>query len=103
MGEALATSSSADAGLAVAVVRSPFLRIAQDLVCLGDLLELGLCLWRRVPVGMVFHRQFPIGLLDLGFGSVPGNPEQGVECAHASNPSTRRLVCSTRPMILSYC
>ncbi len=68
---------SADAGLAVAIVGRALLRIAQDLVGLGDLLELGLCLGRRVPVGMVFHRQLPVGLLDLGLGSVPGQPRAG--------------------------
>src|SRR3954454_22738602 len=51
---------------------------------------------------MVLHGELPIGLLELGLGGVPGDAQQRVEFAHSSNPSTMRLVCSTRPMILSY-
>ena len=88
--------------LAVAVVGRALLGIPQHLVRLGDLLELGLRVGRRVPVGMVLHRELPVGLLDVGLGTVARHPEQVVEVAHSSNPSTMRLVCSTSPMILSY-
>ncbi len=96
-----AAGAGAHAGLAVAIVGRALLRVAQHLVRLGDLLEPGLRLGRRVAVRVVFHGQLPVGLLDLGLGSVPGNTQQHVEIAHSSNPSTRRLVCSTSPMILS--
>ena len=89
-------------GLAVAVVGRALLRIAEHLVRLGDLLEPLLGLGRGVPVGMVLHGELAVRLLDLGLGRVARHAQQRVEFAHSSNPSTRRLVCSTSPMILSY-
>src|SRR6185369_9359434 len=89
-------------GPAVPVVRGALLRIPQDLVRLRDLLESCFRLGRLVAVGMVLHRELPIGLLDLGLGCGPRYPQQVVEFVHSSRSSTRRLVCSTRPMIFSY-
>ena len=90
------------ARLAVAVVGRALLRIPEDLVRLGDLLELRLRVGGRVPVRVVLHRELAVGLLDVGLGAVARHAEQRVEIAHSSSPSTMRLVCSTSPMILSY-
>ena len=48
--EAEPAAGAAEARLAVAIVRRALLRIAEDLVGLGDLLELGLRLGRGIPV-----------------------------------------------------
>src|SRR5204863_1626741 len=56
-------------GLAVAIVGGPFVGVAAPLVRFGDLLEL--VLGRFVPavaVGVEFHREATIRLLDLCFG-----------------------------------
>jgi hypothetical protein len=92
---------AADPRLPVAIVRGAFLGILEDLVRLGDLLELRLRVGRGVSVGMVFHGELPVGLLDVGLGAVARHSQQDVKVAHSSNPSTMRLVCSTSPMILS--
>src|SRR5690348_12409546 len=100
--ESIAAAGSAQTCLAVPVIHGPLLRVAQNLVCLGDLLELRFRLRRGITVWMVLHRELPIGLLDLRIGGLARDAQQRVELAHSSNPSTRRLVCSTSPMILSY-
>ena len=87
-----AAAGAAEPGLAVAVVGRALLRIPEDLVRLGDLLELVLRLGRGIPVRVVLHGQLPIGLLDVGLGRVARDAEQGVELAHSSRSSTRRLV-----------
>ena len=79
----------------------PFLRIAEHLVGLGNLLEPGFGLGSGVPIRMILHGELAVRSLDLDFRRGPRYPEQGVEITHSSNPSTRRLVCSTSPMILS--
>jgi hypothetical protein len=53
-----AGGGAAYARLAVAVVRRALLRVAEDLVGLGDLLELGLRLGRGVPVRVEFMANF---------------------------------------------
>lgn len=58
------------------VVGGPFLRIAQDAVGLGGLLELLLRIRViGVAVGMVRQGEFSVGRLDLLVVSLPGNPE----------------------------
>ena len=53
-------------GMAVAIVALAFLRIAEDFVGLGRLLELGVRLGvADVAVGVILHGQLAIGLLDL--------------------------------------
>ena len=62
--------------LAELVVLGPLFRVAQDRVGLLDLLEPGL--GRLVPgveVGMVFPGQLAVGLLDVGQGRSPGDPQ----------------------------
>src|SRR5690606_54802 len=60
-----------DAGMAEAVVGLALGRLGQDLVGFLDLLELGLGrLVVRIAVGMVLHREFPIGLLQVIGGRV---------------------------------
>ena len=86
---------------AVAIVGGALLRIDQDLVRLGDLLEPRLGVGGGVPVGMVFHREPAIRPLDLILRGVARHVQQRVEVAHSISPSTIRLVCSTSPMILS--
>src|SRR4051812_43190801 len=100
--EAVATTAPAQTGLPIAVVCGALLRVPQDLIGLGNLLELGFSLGRGIAIGMVLHGELPIRLLELGLGGLPGDAQQRIELAHSSNPSTSRLVCSTRPMILSY-
>src|SRR5262249_7319305 len=95
-------TGAAHAGPSVAIVRGALLRVPQDLVGLRDLLELGFGFGRLVAIGMVVHRELPIGFLDVGLGRGPRYPEQFVKFVHSSRSSTRRLVCSTRPMIFSY-
>ena len=70
--------------MAVLVVRGPLLRVAQHLVGLLGLLEFFLGLLRAVPlvaVGMEFHRQLAIGLLDLVVGRILRDAENGVVVA----------------------
>src|SRR2546422_10990131 len=65
----------------------------------------GVLLVRPPPdaVGMVLHRQPPVGLLDFGLVGVPRHSQNGVEVlGHSSSSPTRRLVCSTSATILSY-
>ena len=94
-------AGTAQPRLAEAVVAGALVAVPQDLVGLGDLLELGLRVGRAVAVGVVLHGQLAVRLLDVVLGGVARYAEQGVEVAHSNNPSTRRLVCSTSPMILS--
>src|SRR5216117_2670985 len=92
----------------VAVVQRPLLGITHHLVRFRDLLEAllgGVLLVRPPPdaVGMVLHRQPPVGLLDFGLFGVPRHSQNGVEVlGHSSSSPTRRLVCSTSATILSY-
>jgi hypothetical protein len=66
-----------------AVVAGPPLRILQDLVGLGDLLEPLLRLpGAVVPVRVVFHGELAVGLLDLALVRVPGNPQDLVVIRH---------------------
>src|SRR6185295_9068288 len=87
---------------AIAVVCRALLGIAQDLVGLRHLLELRFGVGRNVPVGVIIHRQLPIGLFDLGIGCRARHSQQLVKIGHSSKSSTNRLVCCTRPMIFSY-
>src|SRR6266850_645432 len=59
-----------EGGMAKAVIRGPFLRIAECLVGLAEFLEflLGL-LVARILVGMILEREFAVGLLDFLFRS----------------------------------
>ena len=50
-----AITATVDAGVAETVVAGAFLLIAENLICLVDLLELVLGPWRFVPVGVEFH------------------------------------------------
>ena len=100
------SASAAQTGGAIAIVGGPLLRIPQDLVRLGDLLELrfGRLLFVRThAIGMMLHREATVGLFDLGFVRVTLDAEQRVVVVrHSSSSPTRRLVCSTRATILSY-
>ena len=52
--------------VAIGIVDLPFASVTEDLVCLSRLLEQVLCLLvTRITVGMILHRQFPVGLFDL--------------------------------------
>src|SRR5256885_16649019 len=55
-----------------------------------------------VSVGVEFHREATVRLLDLRFGGPTLHSEQGVVVAHSSSSASRRLVWSTRATILSY-
>ena len=60
-----------DAREAILIVARLFIRVGQHLVGLVDLLELLLrALVAGILVGMVLHRQLPVGLLDLRVGGV---------------------------------
>ena len=65
--------------MAVPIIQFPLLGIVQDLIGLGGLFEafLGLPV-SRVAVGMVLEGHFPVGLLDLLFAGLPGNPQNFV-------------------------
>ncbi len=95
--EAAATAG----GRTGAIVVGALVRIREDLVRLGDLLELGLGIGRGIPVRMEFHRLLAVGLLDLIVGGTARDAQHFVQIAHCKSPSTSRPVCSTRPMILS--
>ena len=59
------------AGVAVAVVPGPLLRMAEDLEGLGGLLELDhRLLVARIAVGVILQRELPVGLGDLGLRGV---------------------------------
>src|SRR5260370_18358210 len=97
------------ARLAVAIVGGALVRVPQHFVGLGDLLEadLGFFLvaFLGVAIGMEFHRELAVGLLDVGLRGVARHSQSGVVVAgHYSSSSspTSRLVCSTRELILSY-
>ncbi len=56
-------------GMTVLVVRGALVRIGEDLVGFLGLLELLLgLLIARIAIGVIFHRQAPVGLFDLSFG-----------------------------------
>src|SRR3989440_1966928 len=100
------SASAAQTGGAIAIVGGALLRIPQDLVGLGDLLELRLgrlLFVRTYAIGMMLHREATVGLFDLGFVRVARDAEQRVVVVrHSSSSPTRRLVWSTRATILSY-
>src|SRR5205807_2674908 len=100
------STPAAQTGGTIAIVAGALLRVPQDLVRLGDLLELRfgrLFFVRTHAIGMVLHREATVGLFDLGFVRVALDAEQRVVVVrHSSNSPTRRLVCSTRATILSY-
>jgi hypothetical protein len=62
--------------VAVGVVALALLRVAEDAVGLGRLLEpvFGV-LVPLVAIGVVLERQLPVGGLDLGVGGIPRHPE----------------------------
>src|SRR5690606_36297069 len=75
-----APGAGVDAGMADAIVGLALGRPGQDLVGLLGLLELALGrLVGRIAVGMVFHRELPIGLLQVIGGRVLRYPEYIVE------------------------
>jgi hypothetical protein len=64
-----------DTRMAIAIVASTFLIIAQDLIGFGSFLELERRV--RIPligVGMVLHRQFSVSLGDIRRGGGPFHP-----------------------------
>src|SRR5205814_10135699 len=64
------------AGVAVTVIALPLGRVAQHLVGLGRLLELGLGLGvADVPVGVILHGQLAVGPLDLLVVGLPRDAE----------------------------
>ena len=82
-------------GVAVAVVERPLLGVAQDVVGLLRLLELGLgLLVARVDVGVMLPRQVAVGLLDLRRprrrGARPGPRNNRVRAWTSANPSASR-------------
>ncbi len=84
-----------------AVVVGALVGVGKHLVGLGNLLEAGFRFRRGIPIGMKLHREAAIGLLDVVARRLHLDTQHFVEIAHCSNPSIRRPVCSTRPMILS--
>ena len=88
-----AGAAAAQPGLTVAIVHRALVGVAQDVVRLGDLLELLLGLLRPpVPIGVVLHRELPIRLLDVVVGGVARDFEDCVEIGHMqeSNPARDR-------------
>ena len=69
-------------GVPVAVVSLPLVRVGEDLVRFGRLLEpLGGLLVTRVAVRVILERHLPIGFLDIVGGGLAGDPEHLVEIA----------------------
>ena len=62
--------------MAETVIGGALLVVLEDIIGLGDVLELlfGL-LVIRVAVRMILHRQFTIGFLQVVGAGVPGNPK----------------------------
>ncbi len=67
-----AVSAVLQSVMTVGVIDLPFLLITEDLIGSSRFLELRLgFLIVRIPVRMILHRQFTIGLLDLTVRGVP--------------------------------
>src|SRR5579875_223946 len=80
------------------VVASTALRVAQDLVGEGHLLELRLGFGiATVGVGVQLSRPPPIGALDLLIRCVRGDPEELVEVRHPVNGHVDVLACHWYP------
>ena len=80
--------------MAELIVALALLGVGEDLICLGGLLELlGRVLVALVAVGVVLHREFAIGLLDIVGRCVAGDAKHLVVVAfllghgYASVPS----------------
>ena len=82
--EAASSLAAVKSLLPVAVVELLLLRIAQNLVRAGDLLEALLRLQRTlVAIGMVLHRQTPVGFPYLLHVRAPGNAQGLVVVCHS--------------------
>lgn len=72
--------------MAVAIVGGPLLIVVEDVVSFAYFLELILSgLVIRVLVGVILHREFAIGLLEIVRGGVPGDAEDLVIVALVSH------------------
>jgi hypothetical protein len=77
--EAAKSSIGLDLGLAPVIVGRPGLRIIQDIVGLGDLLEFRLrCLVAGMPIGMILSGQFSKRAADVLRLGVSGHSEFGI-------------------------
>ena len=75
-------------GRAVLVVARPFLLIAEHLVGLGNLLELGFGGWvTRIGVGVQLAGPLAVGLLDLVLAGRAAHTEEIVEVSHEGTRS----------------
>src|SRR5207248_4317823 len=87
-----AGSASAEPGFAISVVSRTLLRIAEDIVRLGDLLEFLFGVLRPVvAIGVVLHRKLAICLLDVIVRGAMGHAENRIKVSHAT-PSKRLLL-----------
>ena len=64
-----------DPGIAAGIVLGPLLRIAQDRVGLGDLLEAVACAWLLVAIGVILERELPKRILDRLYVGVARDAE----------------------------
>src|SRR4029079_6728134 len=87
----------ADAGVAEPVVASALVRVAQDRVGFGGLLEalLGLVV-TGVLVGVVLDRELAIGGLQLAIGRRPRDPENLVIVSLTAHSKRSNVVVRTR-------